>query len=212
MIIGLAGRKQSGKSTACEFIRNKIKQLNPNISSTIYSFADPLKTDICMNILGLTYDQCYGTDNDKNTLTSLKWKDMPEYNITWTWNDDYNDSGYMTARQVMEFVGTSIFRRMKNNVWSESTIKKIQSDKTDIALVADCRFPNEVEAIQDAGGIVIRLTRDLYESQSESESALDQPFFDWSKFDYVLDNSNLMIEEKNSLIEQFLFSKGIIQL
>jgi hypothetical protein len=211
-IIGLAGRKQSGKSTACEFISSIIKEFTPHLSSKVYSFADPLKTDICINILGLTYDQCYGTDDDKNTLTSLRWKDMPEYNITWTWNDEYDDSGYMTARQVMEFVGTSIFRKMKNNVWSESTIKKIHLDNIDVALVADCRFPNEVEAIQNAGGVVIRLTRDLYKSKSESESALDYPFFDWSKFDYVLDNADITTEEKNSLIKQFLINKGIIQL
>lgn len=211
-IIGLAGRKQSGKSTSCEFIVRLINQLDPKISSKIYSFADSLKTDICINILGLTYNQCYGTDEDKNTLTSLRWKDMPEYNITWTYTEDYDPSGYMTARQVMEFVGTSIFRRMKNNVWSESTIKKIQLDHIDIALISDCRFPNEVESIQNAGGMVIRLTKDLYGSQSESESSLDYQFFDWSKFDYVLDNANLDIEQKNSLIKQFLTDKGIIQL
>ena len=212
MIIALAGRKQSGKSTSCDYIQMVIREKFPKLSSKIYSFADPLKQDICIDILGLTYEQCYGTDEDKNTLTSLKWKDMPEYNITWTWNDEYHESGYMTARQVMEYVGTGIFRRMKNNVWSEATINKIKSENIDIALVADCRFPNEVEIIQNNQGFVIRLTKDPFQSKSESESALDECFFDWSKFDYVLDNTNIDIAEKNHLIHQFLVDKGILTL
>ncbi len=208
----MAGRKQSGKSTACDYIQLLVKQHYPNLSCKVYSFADPLKQDICINILGLTYEQCYGSDDDKNTLTSLRWKDMPGYDITWTWNNEYHDSGFMTARQVMEFVGTGIFRQIKRDVWSAATIHKIKSENIDIALVADCRFPNEVEAIQNSGGLVIRLTKDPFKSNSESESALDQCFFDWSKFDFVLDNTSMTIEEKNDTIQKFLNNKGILQL
>lgn len=212
MIIAFAGRKQSGKSTSCDFVQLLIRQYCPNLSCKVYSFADPLKQDICINILGLTYEQCYGSDDDKNTLTALRWKDMPGYDITWTWMSDYHESGYMTARQVMECVGTKIFREIKKDVWSAATIRKIQSENIDIALVADCRFPNEVDAIQEANGVVIRLTKDPFQSNSESESALDPCFYDWSKFDFILDNSNFTIEEKNKSIQEYLSNKGILPL
>jgi molybdopterin-guanine dinucleotide biosynthesis protein len=39
MIIAFAGRKQSGKTTSCEFIQS----LLPNQETKIYNFADPLK-------------------------------------------------------------------------------------------------------------------------------------------------------------------------
>lgn len=117
-IIAIAGRKQSGKSTSCDFIKSKLNSIDPNLSAKIYSFADPLKQDICMNILGLTYDQCYGSDDDKNTLTTLLWTDMPGYNPSAS-----SLKGYMTARQVMEFVGTNIFRMMKDSVWVDATLK-----------------------------------------------------------------------------------------
>jgi hypothetical protein len=81
-----------------------------------------------------------------------------------------------------------------------------------VALVADCRFPNEVETIQNNNGLVIRLTKDPFQSNSDSESALDQCFYDWSKFDLVLNNSQLSIEEKNQAIYKFLLDKGILQL
>lgn len=213
MIIAFSGRKQSGKSTSCEYVQSMVQQYFPNMSCKTYSFADPLKQDICINILGLTYDQCYGTDDDKNTLTSLRWKDMPGYDITWTWMSDYHDSGYMTARQVMECVGTKIFREIKKDVWSEATIKKIQTEKIDLALIADCRFPNESDAIKNNNGIVIRLTRNPFNSNSDSESALDPYFYDWSKFDLVLDNTDISIEDKNKIISKFLLKeKGILSL
>jgi hypothetical protein len=212
MIIAFSGRKQSGKSTACEYVQQMLVQLLPKASCKIYSFADPLKQDICMNILGLTYEQCYGTDEDKNTLTPLKWKNMPEYNITWTYMHDYDESGYMTARQVMEHVGTKIFREMKQDVWSEATINKIKSENMDISLIADCRFPNEADAIKDNNGLVIRLTRNPFNSNSDSESALDQCFYDWSKFDFILNNESLSIQNKNESIAKFLLQQGIIPL
>lgn len=212
MIIAFSGRKQSGKSTSCEYTQAIIKHNMPNVSCKIYSFADSLKQDICINILGLTYKQCYGTDDDKNTLTSLRWKDMPGYDITWTWSEDYHNSGYMTARQVMEYVGTKIFREMKKDVWSEATIKKIEIEKIDFALIADCRFPNESDAIKNNNGLIIRLTRNPFNSNSDSEAALDQCFYDWSKFNLVLDNTDICIEDKNKLISKFLIEQGIIKL
>jgi len=78
-IISFAGRKQSGKSTSASYIKSLAN------NSNIYSFADPLKKDVCINILGLTERQCYGTDADKNTLTNLRWENMPCFG-TDSWN------------------------------------------------------------------------------------------------------------------------------
>ena len=133
-IIGFSGRKQSGKSTAADYIKSIIDKHSLKISHRIYSFADSLKQDICMNILGMTYEQCYGTDDDKNTPTGL------------TWNNNQ-----LTARAAMEIIGTDIFRSLKNSVWVDATINKIRRDNLDLAIIADCRFPNEVESIKNAG-------------------------------------------------------------
>ena len=125
-IIAFSGRKQSGKSTAADYIKSVIDRHNLKISHRIYSFADPLKQDICMNILGMTYEQCYGTDDDKNTTTDL------------TWNNNQ-----LTARAAMEIIGTDIFRSLKNSVWVDATINKIKRDNLDLAIIADCRFPTK---------------------------------------------------------------------
>jgi hypothetical protein len=195
VIIAFAGRKQSGKTSCSSYIQNFINKTLPNISCAIYNFADPLKQDICMNILGLTYKQCYGEDIDKNTLTELEW-----------------NGNKLTAREVMQFIGTDIFRKIKNDVWASATIKKIQNHNPDIALVADCRFPNEVEAIRNANGYIIKLMRDPFHSDHISETALDPNNYDHKNFDLVIDNRKLNIYEQNLIIYNFLIEKGILPL
>lgn len=209
-IIAFSGRKQSGKSTSGEFVHKIINDFHPSITCGLYSFADPLKKNICIDLLGLTEQQCYGSDDDKNSLTNILWKSMPDYNISWTYSQDYDPSGYMTARQVMEFVGTRIFRAMKQNVWVEATLKQIQKDNYDIAIILDTRFPDEVDPILNIGGYVIRLTRNPFHSSSEPEVALDPDRYDWSKFSLILDNKNMTEEEKNSLILQFISENNIL--
>lgn len=243
-IIGISGRKQSGKTTAGNFIlsmfiaklgiaqsisindsgnivvsdllgkkeyqgildttwyenekdfikKQVFQQLN-NVCK-IYTFADILKKDICINILGLSEDQCYGTDEDKNSLTDIKWEDMPGYETSWKEAKDYHNSGLMTARQVLQFVGTDIFRKFKPNVWVDATINKIKKEKPQIAIITDCRFPNEIDAIKNNNGYTIRLTRNPFNSEHLSECILDSTNYDWNKFDCVIQNDSMTIYEQ----------------
>lgn len=173
-------------------INQALERLNKKIK--IYNFADILKTDICINMLGLSYDQCYGDDDAKNSLTDIQWKNMPGYNAE-IHTEEHDPSGFMTARQVMQFIGTDMFRKIRKDVWVRGTINKILSEQPEVAVITDCRFPNEVESIQEIGGSVIRLTRNPFNSDHSSESILDKDKYDWSNFDYVIDNNNLNITE-----------------
>jgi len=192
-IIAFSGRKQSGKSTGADFITSTIDRHLLNMSYAIYSFADPLKKDICMGVLGLTEQQCYGSDDDKNTMTDLWW-----------------DGVNLTAREAMEIIGTKLFRALKTNVWVDATINKIKSQNLDLAIIADCRFPNEVEAIKNNGGLNIRLDLDPFNSQSTSEKSLDRDEYDWSNFDLVIENSKMNIDQKNKSILHFLYHRHIL--
>lgn len=210
-IVAFAGRKQSGKTTSAEFLEKYFNEtIKPIDGAKIYNFADSLKQDICMSILGLTYDQCYGEDIHKNTLTSIRWRDMPEYNISWTYRTDYDVSGFMTARQVMQKIGTNIFRRIKHDVWSSALINKIKRESPKLAIIADCRFPNEAQAVKQGDGIVIKLTRNPYNSDHESETALDKINYADHNFNLVVYNENISISEQNQVILKFLIGKGVI--
>jgi hypothetical protein len=203
-ILAFSGRKQSGKSTSGEYLQSLIYSIDPKIDVRTYSFADPLKKNICIDLLGLTNAQCYGTDEDKNSCTSLFWENMPGYTGQLT--------GLMTAREVMEYVGTKMFRRMKDKIWVEATLNTIQKDNPDFALLLDNRFPNEVDPILDIGGYVIRLTRNPFDSSAEPEVALDPEQYDWTKFSCIIDNRDISIEQKNNLIHKFIIEQGILPL
>lgn len=195
-IIAFAGRKQSGKTTSSEMIVEYFEQvLEIKDDIKIYNFADTLKQDICINLLGLTKEQCYGDDNHKNELTELEWEGKK-----------------LTAREVMQFVGTDIFRKMKQNIWAEATINKINQEKPKLAIIADCRFPNEVDSIKVAGGVVIKLMRNPFNSNHASEVALDPKNYSPRNFDIVIFNNNLSIDDKNYAILTFLKKKGLLQL
>jgi hypothetical protein len=141
-----------------------------------------------MNILGLTYEQCYGSDEDKNKPTTLQLNGQ-----------------FLSARDILQYIGTDIFRSLKPDVWVEATIKKVQRDKPQLAIITDCRFPNEVDIIRNNNGKVLRLSRDLHKSDHLSETILDPENYDWENFDFVLNNSEMTI------LEQLTATKDILE-
>ena len=164
----------------------------------LYSFADLLKRNVCMDVLGLSYEQCYGTDEQKNTMTEII---SPE------------TSKNITAREVMQFVGTDFFRKIYPNVWVDATIRKIEEDNPALAVICDCRFPNEVGGVQKSGGRVIRLTKNEGSPDAhESETALDKNNFDWNKFDKIIDNKSLTIGQQNEVVYNTMREWGYVSL
>jgi len=185
----------------------------------IYAQADTLK-QFCMDLMGLTYEQMYGSDEQKNSLTKFRWENMPGV-VTQEIADKYgneasdyglyfHEPGPMTAREVMQFVGTEVFRRMYANIWNDALLKRIYRDQPLIALVCDIRFPDEVGAIQEAGGKVIRLTRnEESDSTHKSEVSLDRDVYDWNKFDHVLDNKKMDIIKQGTAVVDVLTKWGV---
>ena len=86
-------------------------------------------------------------------------------------------------------------RKIKDTVWVDSTINIINKEKPSLAIIPDVRFRNEVEAIQKAGGIVIRLSRDILGSNHQCEKSLDRHIFNWDHFDSVINNHDINLEE-----------------
>jgi len=187
-IVAFAGRKQSGKSSSADFLLENYR----SGSSGRYAFADTLKK-VCVDVLGLTYEQCYGTDEQKNELVNCQW-----------------EGKQLSGREVMQIIGTDWFRTMQPNVWADATIRRIIKEGKDLAVIDDCRFPNEVEAVKNAGGIVIKLNRDLYKSDHASETALDRKNYDELNFDKTIQNGFMDLEAKNETLLRILTEKGIL--
>lgn len=263
VIIGIAGKKGSGKNTIANFLHGHILKLNEVIEKfeitengellvnthyikdgvlkedmgvldllqqndmylqyadqmiwpyvKLYHFADPLK-ELCCTLFNMTQDQVYG--NRKNTLTKLKWQDMPgvitpEIVESAGINNDIAEKlglsvhklGYMSAREAMQFVGTEIFRKINNNIWANTAIERIKNDSPLVAIIADCRFDNEANKIKEAGGILIHLNRTTEEDSHSSENG-----FEKANFDLYLDNANMSIQESCNNVLAFLQEKNI---
>ena len=171
-----------------EFLEYASRNIWPFVRS--FSFADPLKS-IAIQLFGLTEEQCYGTDEDKNTPINIKWENMPNV---------INASGFMTAREFLQHFGTDICRGIKPDIWTSACVNRILSSGTELAIVPDVRFPNEVESIQKAGGKVIRLTRKPHEDEHDSETALDG----YEGFDQVINNADMNIDQTNMALMEVM--------
>jgi len=189
-----------------------------------YNFADPLKR-MAMVMFGLTREQCYGTDEQKNSLTDIRWENIPgvitpkdieymeydnkvlaPYNIK-DLRLTFHDEGMMTAREFMQIFGTNIMRKIKDNVWVDLCINQIKQDNPNLALIGDCRFKNEIDAVHAAGGKVIYFTRNS-ESSDGHESEQAAKYID--DYDFVLDNKNMSIDEQNQAILEKVQAWGML--
>lgn len=127
----------------------------------------------------LPNDSEYGNEEMQKALASI--------NLT------YHAAGPMTAREFLQFFGTEICRKIYSNIWTNRAIKNIQEEQSLLAVIDDCRFKNEADAVKAAGGKVIRLTRSISEDSHDSENDLN----DYSEFDKIIDNQDMSIHETN---------------
>jgi len=197
-IIGFSGKKGSGKDTLANFLFNNSSDLF-GVGASIHSFAGPMK-NVCIDLFGLDHDQVFGTDDDKNTLTKYKWEDFPI--------NPHNKSGFLSAREFLQEFGTAIARKINPNVHIEACFRKIIKDKAALNFITDVRFINEVQSIHDAGGIIIRLTREIDNDSHTSETELDNRL---DLFDLVLDNRKLNRFQQSQALVQRLKEIGWIK-
>jgi len=238
IVVGVSGKKQSGKTSLCNYLQAwYIKQyhdsnftFSQNDDGTIsfydenriqiemrkydkpvckiYAFADALK-EFLMNTMELTYEQCYGTESQKNSLTEYKWDKLP-INIRKNYQIPKREGGpaiqptlrrgRMTAREVLQIFGTDICRKMfDENIWVNATLKRMKSDGVQLALVSDLRFKSEIKSIVSNDGYLIRLIRNVAGKDSHpSEVDLDK--FDWNTYKtrtLMIDNHEMSIHDKN---------------
>lgn len=177
-----------------------------------YSFADSLK-EVCIRLFGLKYEQCFGSDTQKNSKTSIKWSDIkftlpPKTVGELKKTNSLEDT--LTAREFMQHFGTNICRRIYTNCWAEDCLKRIVMDGSELAIVTDCRFPNEIEVAREYGAKIVRLNRQVYEDSHDSETALDKYPEDY--YDLYLDNQNMTIKEQCEAVMRKLFEWGWLEV
>lgn len=202
-IVIVTGKAQSGKDTTCDYLIEKL--MEEGYKCRKYAFAKYLK-NICMDLFGLSYEQVYGSNNDKNTLTNILWENLPfDAEVIQHLKVKYSaQNEFMTGREFMQIFGSDVCRYIDNDCWCRATLNEIEYDKdVDYAFICDARFPNEINYFLKYKPTIIRLLRNPFDSKHISETALDN--YDWDQvFAIIIDNKDITIEEKQLKLDEIM--------
>ena len=139
-IIGICGFIGSGKDTVADYLVNQYHFRRD-------SFANSLK-DAVSAVFGWDRELLEG-----RTTAARDWREQTD---AW-WSDKLGMP--ITPRWVLQQWGTEVCRKsFHNDIWIVSLENRLRQS-TDNIVISDCRFPNEVKAIKNAGGKVIWIQR-----------------------------------------------------
>ena len=174
-LVILSGKAQSGKDTGVEYLIDVLQNRSESHYKR-YSFATPLK-EFLHRVFGIPKENLWGTDEQKNALTQVKWNNLPLHidGINRIKEDLGAVGDYMTARHLMMVFGSDICRQMYYDCWVNATYFDIEKDNTSFSFIADARFPNEISYFltKPLDTLVIRLSRNLFNKKPASETSLD---------------------------------------
>ena len=192
MIIGVCGFIGSGKDTIADYLVN-VHGFRRE------SFANTLK-DAVAAVFGWDRVMLEG-----RTKEAREWREQVD---PW-WAERLNIPN-LTPRWVLQQWGTEVCRRgFHDDIWIASVENKLRRSKDNI-VISDCRFPNEIASIKNAGGSIVRVDRGIQphwydvavqankgvESASKwlKEEKIHASETAWvgTSFDYVLDNNSTL--------------------
>jgi len=140
-VVGFCGLIGAGKDTAADYLCNYHGFRRD-------SFASSLKDAV---------SYVFGWDRillEGRTSEARKWREQID---TW-WAERLNMPN-LTPRWVLQYWGTDVLRQnFHDEIWIASLENKIRKTQDNI-VISDVRFPNEISAIHNAGGVVIRVKR-----------------------------------------------------
>jgi hypothetical protein len=206
MIIGFVGFIGSGKDTAADYLVN-FHEFRRD------SFANTLK-DAVAAVFGWDRTMLEG-----RTKQAREWREQVD---PW-WAERLNMPN-LTPRWILQYWGTEVCRKaFHDDIWIASLESKLRNSKDNI-VISDVRFPNEIKAIHNAGGKVIRIKRgpepewyddavnanagDKYMGWSIGKKKLETLKIHASETAWVGGNIDVTISNDGSIDELFLAIKN----
>jgi hypothetical protein len=180
MIVGFVGLIGAGKDTAADYLVNFHGFRRD-------SFANTLKDAVAC---------VFGWDRtllEGRTKEAREWREQVD---TW-WAERLNMPN-LTPRLMLQLWGTEVCRNgFHDDIWIASLENKMRKT-TDNIVISDVRFPNEIKAIHNAGGIVIRVKRGIdpaWFTAAESYNRGPNGNVTWSISKHHLDQLNIHASE-----------------
>lgn len=192
-IIGISGLAGSGKDTIAKILLKNDKFIS-------LAFADPIKR-FAADIWSFSEEQLWGASQNRNS-----------YDLRYPMGD--ND--FLTPRKVLQYIGNDCARTLDESVWIRYALKlsnrlltedgldytfngglvnNPNNSKFKCVVITDCRYHNEMIAIKQNGGKLIKVIRpgaglsgDFASHRSETEmSTIDSQIFD-----FIINNSGTL--------------------
>lgn len=140
-IIGIVGFIGSGKDTAADYLCNFHGFRRDSFASTL--------KDAVAAVFSWDRELLEG-----RTKQAREWREQVD---PW-WSKRLNMPS-LTPRLVLQLWGTEVCRSsFHDDIWIASVENKMRTSKDSI-VISDCRFPNEIKSIKNAGGNVVWVQR-----------------------------------------------------
>jgi len=137
-LVGLCGVAGSGKNTLAD-------EMTKNLGYEQRALAEPIRRSL----------YALNPDVVKSDGTIERVQEIVD-SIGW----DEAKRKHTEIRELLQKFGTEAGRDVHGeNVWVDALFNNFHGEKL---VVTDVRFPNEAKAIQDRGGIIVRITREGY--------------------------------------------------
>lgn len=205
MIIGLVGFIGAGKGTVADLLVDRHDFVKE-------SFAKSVK-DSCAAVFGWDRAMLEG-----DTQESRAWREQPD---EW-WSKKFGKE--FSPRLALQLMGTEAGRDVFHpDLWVHTVLRRCDSAPWNNYVIADVRFPNEINAIVESGGKIIRVRRGedpvwwgeaLATNRTKNHNMMAQYYPDvhysewaWigSHYDVILDNSGT-IERLTKMVDEIVNS------
>lgn len=141
MIIGICGFIGSGKDTIADYLVNFHEFRRESFASTL--------KDAVASVFGWDRTMLEG-----RTKEAREWREQVD-----PWWAERLSMPTLTPRWVLQYWGTEVCRKsFHDDIWIASLENKLRNSKDDV-VISDCRFPNEIQSIKNAGGKIIWVKR-----------------------------------------------------
>jgi len=141
MIIGVCGFIGSGKDTIADYLVNFHEFRRESFASTL--------KDAVASVFGWDRTMLEG-----RTKEAREWREQVD-----PWWAERLAMPTLTPRWVLQYWGTEVCRKgFHDDIWIASLENKLRNSK-DHVVISDCRFPNEISSIKNAGGQIVWVQR-----------------------------------------------------
>lgn len=207
-IINIAGKAGSGKTTIAEYIEEKYKAKH-------LSWAKNLKV-MCMYVFELNEHQVFTQDgkiekfnkpitvNLEHIHKIINWmKETIDFSFTENVPQNALDgvlgTKLETPRQVLQYVGTDICRKLYQNYHTDVVKKEANECEEQFIVISDTRFDNELDLPKQWNRKVINVKIKRSNNNIQAGTHISEQDLVDEKFDVIIQNDSTLEDLKNKI-------------